>query len=200
MNDFKTFEKIIGGRWTGIKLHHNSGPYINPVQRPMKVCEAIKLSSTGPLTLTKKFLNCPGGLRSLGWGGDDDTGLTKQMVNANGIHGEVAGAIIKNTPYFDNNLSAITVGIYDDPDIVISYAQPKAAMQIIFKWQQLTGEFLEASISSMMAICGCVIAAAYISRKICLSFGCPESRDYGSIGNDRLIVGLPVSLIHQFIN
>ena len=200
MNNIKTFEMMMGGRWTGVKLHQKEGPFENPAPHPMKICDAIKQSSTGPMTLTKDLVNCPGALRSLGWMADGKEQLSARMVRKNNIQKNIAESIVAGTPHIDNGISAVTIGTYENPDLIISYAQPKAAMQLILKWQQLNGGVVDVSISSLMAICGGVLAGAYLSEKICLSFGCPESRDYGSIGNDRLIIGLPVGMINQFID
>ena len=200
MNKVRRLENAMGGRWTGIIFHRENVINENRPKRPMRFCEAIKKSSTGPLTLTKDFLNCPGALRSFGWNINGDSRLAENMAKKNGIKVEIAEKLIKNVPYFNDPITAITLGVYESPDVIVSYSQPESAMRLICQWQQANGIDLDVAISSVLAVCGCVATGAYLFDKICLSFGCPESRNYGAIGNDRLVIGLPVRVIDNFLN
>ena len=120
------------------------------------------------------------------------------MAEKNGMKEEIAKKLVKKIPYFKENISAITIGVYESPDIIISYAQPEAAMRLVYQWQQLHGTDLDTTISSVMSVCGVVAVGVYTANRICLSFGCPESRSHGVIGNDRLIIGLSSHLIDDF--
>ena len=51
-----------------------------------------------------------------------------------------------------------------------------------------------------MAVCGNVAVKAYLTRHICLSFGCPDSREYGRISRDRLAVGIPFQLLETVLD
>ena len=106
---------------------------------------------------------------------------------------------IRKTPAIhDKDIVGVTVGDYDTPDILISYLQPAHAMRFLLLWQEAYHSTLDVSISSVMAVCGSVAAGAYSTRKVCCSFGCPESRLHGSIGRDRLAIGIPTGLLKQF--
>jgi len=70
-------------------------------------------------------------------------------------------------------------------------------MKLLRRWQAVLGKTLLAEVSSAMAVCGSVVVRAYLTGQVCLSFGCPDSRTYGAIGRDRLVVGLPLSLIEE---
>ena len=61
------------------------------------------------------------------------------------------------------------------------------------------GKTLIASVSSVMAACGSVAVRAYLTSQMCFSFGCPDSRENGAIGRDRLIMGLPMSLVEELV-
>lgn len=200
MNEIKKFESMIGGRWTGVTFHHENNDRVTLAKHPMKFCEAVKESSTGAMSLTQDSMDCPGALRSFGWALTKDEQLTKTISQTNGIKEQIAKSIVEKVPHLNGSFSAITVGSYESPDVILSYAQPEATMRLIYQWQKVSGKVLDVSISSHMAVCGCVAAGAYISGKICLSFGCPESRKYGAISNDRLIVGVPARLIANFFN
>jgi len=198
MNKIRKFESIIGGRWTGIIFHQDTDTGNNLAEHPVKFCEAIKKSSTGPLVLTQGLVNCPGALRSFGWETNNDEQLATKISLNNGIKKQNAEAIIKEVPQINDRIKAITVGSYESPDVIISYCQPEAAMRFVYQWQKISGKALDVSISSVMAVCGGIAAGAFLSGNICLSFGCPESRNYGAIGNDRLIIGVPAQVLDNF--
>lgn len=197
MNVIRRFEKHVGGRWLGITFHAKAIPNEMKAERPMKFCEAIKASSLGPITLTEELVSCPGALRSFGWGMVGDDQLVKKMVESNGVKKEIAEKLVKKAPCVHGRIAAITVGDYDSPDVMVSYAQPESAMRLIYEWQRSTGSTPDITLSSVMAACGWVAAGAYVNQKFCLSFGCPESRNACAIGNDRLIMGLPSALAQK---
>jgi len=102
--------------------------------------------------------------------------------------------IVSSTPCLDKHIESLTVGTEEEPDIVLSITQPETAMRLINQWQCVKGAGLSAEVSTFMAVCGSVAVRAYLTGELCLSFGCADSRDYGKISRDRLIVGMPVSL------
>jgi len=199
MSMLREFENMIGGRWTGIKFHRGNVPNENISSQSMHFCDAIKASNTGRLTLTRDLLDCPGALRSFGWATNKDDTLAEEIAEKRAIKEEAAKALIKNTPRLSERISAITIGDYESPDLILSYAHPEVAMQLVYQWQKIYAVDLEVSISSVMAVCGSVAAAVYVSNKICLSFGCPESRTRGAIGRDRLVIGIPAHMIESFL-
>lgn len=194
MNAIRRFEKQVGGRWTGITFHRDGVPDGGEAKQPINFCEAIKASSTGPIVLTKALMNCPGALRSFGWSTAKDEQLTARMAALNGIEESKAQHLINEVPRIEEPLTAITVGDYHSPDVMLSYAQPESAMRLIYGWQGLTGSTFNVTLSSVMATCGWVCAASHVKQAFSLSFGCPEFRKTCAIGNDRLIVGLPAKL------
>jgi uncharacterized protein (DUF169 family) len=198
MNKIRRFERIIGGRWTGIKFHRGNVPDENMPNQAMRFCEAIKASTTGRLTLTKDLVACPGALRSFGWVTDKDEILAQEIAEKRGMKKEAAQALIRKIPRLDGKISGITIGDYDSPDLILSYIQPEAAMQLVYQWQKIFGTDIDVKISSIMAVCGNVAASAQTTDKICMSFGCPESRNHGGIGRDRLVIGIPAHLIEKF--
>ena len=195
MNEVRLLEEQLGGRWTGITFHRKTPGKENLAKWPMRLCQAVKESYTRPIVLTRHFVNCPGALRSLGWMTKQDEIIAQKIVQAAGIKADVALELIRNTPCLNGEITAVSVGANNSPDIVISYAQPEVAMRLVRRWQQVYGTVLSAEASGVMAVCGSVIVGTYKTDRICLSFGCPDSRQYGAIGSDRLVIGLPVSLI-----
>ena len=199
MNPITNFERRVGGRWTGVTFHKQMPSDVRLPDKPMPFCKAISISSTGAFTLTKSHLNCPGAQRSFGWHLNGDATLAEKIANQNGLDAESSKRLIKQTPRFvDEEIVAVTVGTYDTPDIIVSYLQPENAMRFVRQWQNVYHENLDLSISSIMSVCGNVAVGAYRSGKVCCSLGCPESRSHGSIGRDRLILGVPTTLLKDF--
>ena len=130
MNKIRRFERIIGGRWTGIKFHRGNVPDESISNQSMRFCEAIKASTTGRLTLTRDLLGCLGALRSFGWATDKDEILAQEIAKKRGMKKEAANALIRKIPRLDEKISGITIGDYDSPDLILSYIQPEAAMQL----------------------------------------------------------------------
>jgi len=52
---------------------------------------------------------------------------------------------------------------------------------------------------SLLSICGNVFARGYNTSNICISFGCPESRKYGGVDMDEVVIGIPGEMAKQFI-
>jgi uncharacterized protein (DUF169 family) len=54
----------------------------------------------------------------------------------------------------------------------------------------MTGCNLDTEISGIMFICGNVVVKSYIDQEISIFFGCPDSRKYGGIEKEQLVIGL----------
>jgi len=199
MNKLRLLEGKVGGWWTGVKFHYDGAPSGEPADRPMRFCEAIKESRTRPIVLTPDRIDCPGALRSLGWAGQDDEAMVSAMAEKAGITPQAARGLIFGIPSLRTRPAAVTVGTCEEPDVAVSCAQPEAAMNLLRRWQGRTGKTLLAEVSSVMAVCGSVAVRAHLSGQVCLSFGCPDSREYGAIGRDRLVAGVPSSLIEELV-
>lgn len=52
---------------------------------------------------------------------------------------------------------------------------------------------------SLLSVCGNVFANSYINQAISISFGCPESRKFGGIGENEVVLGLPFAMAKQII-
>jgi uncharacterized protein (DUF169 family) len=198
MEELRWLEETVGGRWTGLTFNGDSGVEANLAKSKMRLCEAIKESYTRPIVLTQDLMSCPGALRSLGWTTDLDDKIAHKIAEATGASLDMAAKLVTNTPHLKHGVS-VTMGSNHAADMAISYAQPEAAMRLVRLWQQAKGSDLDIAASSIMAVCGSVVAKAYITNQICLSFGCPDSRKYGAIGRDRLVIGLPVPIIREFL-
>jgi len=183
-------EDRYGGRWCGVEFGGNENGKGIKAAQPIPFCEAVGQPGMWPIVLEGVQMECPGGSRSLGWY-DDDEALTATMAAKCGVSVEVANRIITHTPKLEGTIERVTVGTRDCPDVLISYAQPETAMQLLREWQALHGTQIVIETSGFMSVCGTVAVKAYLSGTICVSFGCPVSRARARLGRDRLVLGLP---------
>jgi len=198
MDVVAALERRIGGRWISIEFHMDSQPVEEPAESPMTVCEAVQEAYVRPLVLTPELVNCPGALHSLGWS-KDDRSLSGKIMPSSDVAPEIESKLIENTPGIDRPVSAVTVGGDGNADLFVSCLQPVDVMNLIRRWQLSTGSDVEVSLSNVMAVCGNILARAYLSHKICMSFGCMSSTDKNKTEGNRLFVGIPNDLIGRIL-
>jgi len=196
MDEFRLLEETFGGWWCGVRFGPGveAGAHLAP--RPMRFCEAVAASRTGPIVLTAELMNCPGGSRSLGWNDDDDA-MARTMAEKTGMSAGAARKVIADTPRLGRAPEQVTVGTYKSPDVIVAYAQPQTAMRLLREWQRPHGGSLQLETSGFMSVCGAVAVKAHLSGNICVSFGCPDAREFGGIGRDRLVIGLPFGQVTE---
>jgi uncharacterized protein (DUF169 family) len=182
------------GRWTGITFHHDGVPAGNCVREETRLCEAVARSFHETIVLPAEHIRCLGARRSLRLTDNDDE-LRLKICTEAGIALDLARKAVEEVPRLIRPAVAVTLGRQDRPDVVIGYVPPAAAMHLIRRWQETYGAGPSVKLSSFMALCGNVVAGAHTSRLPCLSFGCPDSRKYGGIEEDMLVVGLPSCLV-----
>ena len=162
MNEVRFLETKFGGWWCGVKLTDGHGERDRRPERPMRFCEAIAASRTGPIVLSPKSLNCPGGRHAFGWNSEDETSA-RDMAEKAGMDVATARKVVRDTPALKDDVAHITVGTYDSPDVVVSYAQPEAAMRVLRAWQGRDGRPLVTEASGFMSVCGAVAVKAYLT-------------------------------------
>ena len=185
MTERQFLEQLTGERWTGLK-------FIEAVpagtQRFARLCEAVHQSFGSDITIACGTMECPGALRSLGLGRPDEQ-MALQMSEKTGMPMQRAKALLSASPILKRNVRSIELGNADRPDILLSYLQPEAAMKLLRCWQQMTGRRLSTDLSAFTAVCASLVAAEQDDQPV-FSFGCPDSREYGGIGPDRLVAAL----------
>jgi uncharacterized protein (DUF169 family) len=167
--------------------------------KDVKFCQAVKLARNQQVFLDKDSIICKGARYALGF----DTGTKEEIVNAikfkRGVSREIAEQLVNSIPRVkDATYNYIGLSV-DDPDIFIFYMTPKRFMEFL-KVYQRTGNNLEVKLSSLTAMCGDVAAQTLTTKKICISFGCDDSREYGEVADEELIVGIPKDTIEKLAN
>jgi len=197
MSILRIIEERIGGQWTGIVFHSKAVQNDNMPRKPMRLCEAIGKSYKNKLILTRESIDCPGACRSLGWLRNNSDSMVHKLAEKMCVSHNMAQKLITSTPYIRQKITAVSIGDYDSPDIIVSYARPDVTMRLVRLWQKITGTNLTLDVSTIMAVCGNVLVKAYLTGQICMSFGCPDSREYGGIETNKLVIGIPISLIEH---
>ncbi len=196
-------QEWLGPKCTGIKINGQNYHFLNQPQRQVKFCEAVHYSFKLPLQITNQTLGCPGARRSFGF---DQPGaeLTAMISENTGIPFDYVEDALDKIPVMDPAVENIVLGIPQDleeeinPDLYISYTHPDNVMRLI---HHLARYEIKPLISpySIHSICGNVFAKAYHQQEVTVSFGCPESRNYGGVAPDQVIVGIPGALAKRFI-
>jgi uncharacterized protein (DUF169 family) len=195
INIIDVVEKTIGGQWTGVKFHGpGDAPEGTRVAGVTGVCEAVAKSFRESIVLPSECIACCGARRSLALE-DGDEELVRKIAGDCGIGQALASRAVKETPRLATPPAALSLGRLVDPDVVVGYIRPEAAMRLVRRWQYVHGGGPLVRLSSFMAICGDVLVGAHVSNRLRLSFGCRDSREYGGVDDDRLVVGVPRVLV-----
>ncbi|MBN2512681.1 MAG: DUF169 domain-containing protein [Sedimentisphaerales bacterium] len=164
---------------------------------PVRFCEAVSMARTCDMALSPDDICCNGAKRCFGWLKNIDMELARKLAEKTGITQTLALKMIKNVPVQNEPFAGLSLGSHADGDVYISYASPESAMKLVRHWQKTTGCNLETDISSILSVCGNVAVKSFITHKISISYGCPDSRKYGGIEQGQLVMGIPHKLASE---
>ena len=184
----KKLSQISGSAWVAIKFEKQIS--VNNI-KPVRFCEAVYRTQNKHISLSPLDVCGDGARRCFGWLKNNDLMLAQRHSEKTGIGQDVACKLIRSVPVLSEKFSGISLGKDTDGDVYISYLPPESEMKLVRYWQIMTGRNLNIEISGMMSICGNVAVRSYIDQKISISFGCPDSREYGGIEKGQLVIGLP---------
>jgi uncharacterized protein (DUF169 family) len=199
MKEVDEFQQRFGSRWTGVKFFfeepREGGIYF---PKETRFCEAVSRSFSSKNLLKRGCINCMGANYVFGWKGTLDEVIENFQKNRK-VPLREAASIVQGLPRMEVPPIAIGLNGVESPDVIVACLQPQQFMRVLEVYQGVFGETLKADLSGYAAVCGNVAVKAYITEKIVLSFGCEDSRQYGGISRDRLIVGIPNALAHQLL-
>jgi uncharacterized protein (DUF169 family) len=191
-------KNLLGQRCTGVKINGDSYPFLNKPEREMKFCEAVNYSFQLPLQIDNNTLGCPGARRSLGFDEHREELILKIAKNT-----QIPASYIRNTfediPVIQQQIDHLILGIPGDleesiiPDLYISYTSPKNIMRLMHLMAKDRSKPVLPPYS-FNSICGIVFSKAYQEQRVMISFGCPESREFGGVKDGEVIVGIPYAL------
>jgi len=185
-------------KWTSIKfLKHIPGDLTLLPTQEIRFCEAVSRAAEGEWILTPNRVCCQGAQRCLGWLKGADQELAWRLAERMDTSVAIARKAIANVPVLLEKFEAVWVGTDTEPDVYVSYMLPETAMQIVRSWQRIYGKNLPIEVSGIMAVCGSAVVNSYVNHTISLSFGCPDSRQYGRIRPEQLVVAIPADLLEE---
>jgi uncharacterized protein (DUF169 family) len=188
-------------KWTSIKfLPHVPSDLTLLSTQDIRFCEAVSRATEAEWILTPDSVCCAGALRCLGWLKGADQDLARRLAETMGASVSMARKAVADVPVLPETFEAVWVGTDAEPDVYVSYMLPERAMQIVRSWQRLFGKSLPIRVSGVMAVCGSAVVNSYVNHTISLSFGCPDSRQYGGIRPEQLVVAIPADLMAEMKN
>ncbi len=192
-------EQVTGTRWVGVQfLKHLPADWGCVHREPVRSCEVVCQARQGRTDLLPETIRCEGAKRAFGWTTGREEGLVLHLSEKTGMDTTRARELVGQVPVLADSCAGIRVGNCADPDVLVTYVRPEAAMRLIRLWETATGHRLHADISSVMAVCGNAVVKAHVSQSISVSFGCPDSRQYGGIQPEELVVAVPTGLLDRF--
>jgi uncharacterized protein (DUF169 family) len=185
---------------SGMQVNCPATGIVNIPSKKLRFCEAVNHSFEIPLLLNRHNIGCTGAARNLGYQKHTDDDLGNHISENTGIPPEFIRKMLACTPTMKRPPDNIYMGITEameevyPPDFFIVYARPVKAMQLIHElaWKQQKRPFISSY--SLLSICGHVFVSGHTSGAICISFGCPESRMYGGVSKDEVVIGFPGKL------
>jgi len=202
INQKDKLKQIFGIKCTAININGESDSLINIPTRKMRLCEAVDQSFKVPVQINSENLDCHGARRSVGFDSDE-----KQLVKEISEHSHISESFIRNAlrriPVI-TGIRSINLGLTESmedklhPDLYIIYVKPfliTNLMHILAKME------IEPSIPSysFLSVCGSVLANCYSRQTVSISFGCPESRNQGGIGENEVVLGLPAKIASELL-
>lgn len=187
-------KNILGPKCSAISVNEKLHQPVNIPLKRLKLCEAVKHSFDVPVRVTDENLGCPGARRSVGFDKDDKL-LARTISENNGIPVQFILNALKEIPKLIE-VTHINLGLTEDmetrlkPDFYIVYIKPAIVTAIMHNLAKI-GVRPSILPYSLLSVCGNVFSNCYKNKVPALSFGCPESRKHGGIGNDEVVMGIP---------
>lgn len=189
-----------GAVWTKIKFYKEIPSSSNyQTVEGIRFCEAISKARFFPVILRASDVSCTGARYVFGWDSKASQKIISVYCEKRKIPFKVARAILLAVPQLNNPPAAVGLNTDDEPDLVISYLQPEQFMNLLRVFQEDKGKNLSVNLSSITGICGNIAVKTYLKEEISLSFGCEDSRKYGRISPDQVVVGIPYSELRVFV-
>lgn len=193
-----------GYRCTGIKLSYD-GACVNMPSKKMRFCEAVNHSFNIPLLLKNSSLSCKGSQRSMGLLNSDKE-LINHISNESKIPEHTISEALLDIPVFEKPVENIYLGILPEmediisPDMFILQIKPKATMELIKLYILKINAVPIIKPYPFLSVCGNILVGSLKQKQMSISFGCPESRRYGGVNDDNVIVGIPYNICNKLFN
>ena len=188
-----------GSHWIKVKFYREKPQEEAKRSESVRFCEAVKEAIIRPVLLDEKNVSCIGAQYAFGWAHDQKR-LLEECQKKTGASMANLQSTLSRSPRFKKPFKYIGLNTEGMPDILISYTSPQEIMDLTRLYQKYTGKHLDISLSNMMSICGGVAVRSYLDKKITLSFGCVDSRNFAGLERHTVAVGIPRNLCNIFVD
>lgn len=185
---------IFGPKCTAVTINNKSKGNIYIPSKPMRFCEAVYKSFRFSIRLNSVNIGCLGARRSTGFDMSDAL-LLKQITEHIQVSEDMIIPILGKIPSL-SGIESIDLSAEEysesnlQPDLFILYVKPFIITGLMHSLTKLNERFSVAPYS-FLSVCGNVFANCLHHQVTSVSFGCPESRKYGGIGKNEVVVGIP---------
>jgi uncharacterized protein (DUF169 family) len=196
-------KSIFGSKCSAINVNGEVTEFVNIPSKQLKFCEAVNYSFDIPVKIINENLGCAGARRSLGFD-TNNIQLAKNISKNNKFSLSFIMNALNSIPALQD-IRHINMGLTkymekdSKTDLYIAYVQPGKITAIIHTLTKLN-IILSVPPYSLLAVCGNVFVNSYVNRSVSISFGCPESRQYGGIAQDEIVLGLPYEIAQLIIH
>ncbi|MFP4557079.1 MAG: DUF169 domain-containing protein [Bacteroidales bacterium] len=186
-----------GYQCVGIKVNCSKDMAYSPV-KPIRFCEAVNDAFKTPLIFNPQNLVCFGARRSMGFLHNDKE-LIRHISGESGISNQTVKKALFEIPTMNTPIHNIFMGIEEEvekeiqPDMYIMYINPSDLIELIRSYALKINDYPTVKPYMFLSVCGNVFISTFKSARMSVSFGCPESRKYGGVKDNQLVVGLPYS-------
>lgn len=197
-------KKEFGPKCLGLKVNY-TGENIYTSSKTVRFCEAVNDAFRTPLLLNPQNLSCLGGLRSMSLVRDDKM-MTKYLAEEYEISFQVAKKVLVEIPTLNIPIHNVLLGINEEmektitPDLYIIYLTPGQLTKLSSAYISRTHEFPMANTFPYLSVCGNIFLKTFRSAQMNIAIGCSQSRQYGEIKDNQLVVGLPYNKSVQIFN
>ena len=195
------FSDRFGSHWIKVKFYKEK-PTLEEAQKLKRVrfCEATREAIKYPVLLDKNSISCPGAQYAFGWNSNYKNELLGNCQDKRQTQVRILKSMFSKTPYFKRPFKYIGLNTEGEPDLIMSYMSPEQIMNLIKIYNNLSGENLDVSLSSMMPVCSGIAVKTYLKGEVSLSFGCDDSRKFSDMRRDSLVIGISKNLFKVFVD
>jgi len=193
----KELEDRFSSPFVGITFLHGLNE-VDAEHRCLRFCEFVNETMKDGKTRYLKVdsLKCLGSRWAFGLVSPNEENLSKfayNLVNEGRFKSEEqARSEISSSPKLDEATSMVMISVDEhEHDLLLSYMNPRDCMELMLLYQNVTGKRPMMDDMGVMPVCGQCSVKARRHGRMSVSLGCRDSRMYGGIATDRLVVGIP---------
>ncbi|MHC1605663.1 MAG: DUF169 domain-containing protein [Candidatus Methanofastidiosia archaeon] len=200
------FEKYFNTSVIGIKFVY-SGKKVEGSESAGKYCKHVwsTMKDANTRFIAGNSISCPAAQGVLGFKRCDNNLIEKladKLVEEKRFHKvSIAIKIISQFPKMRKPPQYIVLSKEDiGADVYLAYMTPHDFMFVVQAYQRTKRDEIDMSISGIMPVCGCCTVNALLSGGLCISFGCKDSRQFGGLSDDKLVVGISRKTAEDILN